>query len=187
MTTATEQRLGADLFHNASLTHSSARAGVSTFARLSVSDRRDLINDDPFEFQLLQLQLNRQEAIDFASGWLANLSLQVSRQKAASQDAETTASAHGTASYREANVFGIRDLRFVSELTLSALGLESVLTEEDEDERRSDRFRSDWTNRLEYRIGRIVASLEGSASYNQGEFGNSVFFRIRREFGGAGP
>jgi hypothetical protein len=185
--TATEERFAADLFHNASLSHSSARAGVNTFARLSVSDRRDLVSDDPFEFQLLQFQLNRQETIDLSSSWLANLSFQVSRQKSDNQDAQTVASANGTASYRKADVFGIRNLRFTSELTLNALGLESVLTgEDDEARRRSDRFRSDWINRLEYRIGRIIASLEGSAFYNQGKFGNSLFFRISRAFGGGG-
>ena len=95
------------------------------------------------------------------------------------------ASANGTLSYRKADLFGVRNLRFTSDLTLNAVGLEEVLTEDEEDQPLSDRFRSDWTNRLAYHIGRIVASLEAGAFYNQGELGNSVFFRIRREFGGA--
>jgi len=187
LTTSAEERIAADLFHNVALSHNSVNAGVATFVRLSASDRRDLISDNPFEFQLFQLQLNRQETIDLTSNWLANLSLQVSRQKSGDRDAETIASANGTVSYRESNVFGVRNLRFTSDLTLNALGLESVLTEDDDDQRRSDRFRSDWINRIEYRIGRIVASLEASAFYSQDELGNSVFFRIRREFGGASP
>jgi len=189
VTSATEERFSAGLFHNLSLTHNSGADGVTTFARASISDRRDLVGGDGLEFQLIQFVLSRQETIDLTSNWLANLSLQASRQTSADQDAETTVSANGTAAYRETDIFGVRDLRFISELTLSALGLESVLeeTEEEDDTRLADRFQSEWANRLEYRIGRIFASLEGSALYSQGEIGNSIFLRVRREFGGGEP
>ncbi|HLB80213.1 MAG TPA: hypothetical protein VJJ77_06895, partial [Dongiaceae bacterium] len=189
VTSAAEERFSAGLFHNLSLTHNSGADGVTTFARASVSDRRDLVGGDGLEFQLIQFVLSRQETIDLTSSWLANLSVQASRQKSADQDAKTTVSANGTAAYRETDIFGVRDLRFISELTLSALGLESVLTEteDEEDTRLADRFHSEWANRLEYRIGRIFASLEGSALYSQGEIGNSIFLRVRREFGGGEP
>ncbi|MFQ5618235.1 MAG: hypothetical protein ACE5FR_04615 [Rhodospirillales bacterium] len=186
LATSTDERLAVDLFHSTSLTHNSSRAGVTTFARLSASDRRDLVSDNPFEFQLLQLLLNRREAIDLTSSWLANLSVQGSRQSS-SRDTDTTVSANGSALYRVADVLGVRNLTFTSELALNAIGLESVLTDKNEDGGLADRFRSDWTNRLEYRIGRILAVLEGGMFYNDGKFGNSIFFRIRREFGGGGP
>ena len=39
-------------------------------------------------------------------------------------------------------------------------------------------------NRLQYRIGRITASLEGSLFFLNDQLGNSVIFRLRRDFSG---
>lgn len=169
------------LFHNFSLSHSSSQQGVATFIRVSASDRRELA-DDMDEFQLAQIQATRRETIDLASDWLANLSLQLSRQKTGDTDATTQFSANGTISYRVRDLFSVRNLLFSSELTLNAIGLEQILIDVRERDR-ADFVRSRWRNRLEYRIGRIIASLEGSLFYNREELGNSVFLRVRREFG----
>ncbi len=170
------------LIHNASLNHSSVHAGASTFARFSVSDRRS-ISAEPDEFQLLQIQFSRQEVIDADNDWQGNLSLQYTRQQFGSGDATTSVSANGALSYQSSDLFGVRGLLFASELTLSAIGLEEVISGEG-NVIGSDPFRSRWRNRLSGRIGMIVASLEGNIFYSQDQFGNVFLFRVRREFRG---
>ena len=169
-----------DLSHSVSLTHSSAAGGVNTYARLSASDRREFLAEDATEFQLLQLQVNRQAAIDVETNWLAGLSLQLSRSKDRDESADLVVTANGRAAYFARDVFGVRNLDFHSELELDAIGLEEVLDAGD-DEGDQD-VRADWTNSLDYRIGRITASLEGSLFITDNEFGNAVIFRIRRDF-----
>jgi len=171
------------IFHNISIGHSSSRSGTVTFARLSINDRREL-SDDRDEAQLGQFQLNRQEALDLDNNWVADLSIQASRQKSAGEEPETSLSANGTIGYFARDTFGVRNLRFSSQLTLSAIGLEDVISREDSRTQRSDFFRSDWRNKLEYTIGRLIASIEATLFHNQNQFGNFVIFRVRREFGG---
>ncbi len=180
---APEEGTVPSLFHSANLTHRKFKTGVSTFARFSLSDRRELAGSDADEFQIAQLQLDRQAEIDFRRQWFANLSLQVTRQKTTSSGSDVTATADGTISYREQDLFSVSNLSFFTEFTASALGLEEFISESERNIE-TEEFRTDWRNVVEYRIGRIVASFEASAFLEDEEFGNFVMFRIRRDFGG---
>lgn len=171
------------LFHSASLSHRSVESGVATFARFSLSDRRDIAVSDGDEFQIAQIQLDRQTEIDYRRQWFANLSLQVTRQSAASSEPIVTATADGTLSYREQDLFDVSNLSFLSELTLRAIGLEEIVVENDRNID-TDEFRTEWRNLIEYRNGRIVASLEASVFQEDNDLGNFVMFRIRRDFSG---
>lgn len=174
-----------NLNHDVSFTISDSAGGVTTYARLSASDRREFLAEDAVEFQLFQFQLNRQATIDFDDNWVAALSLQASRRKEQGQSADLTASANGRIAYISKRVFGVTNLDFISELKINAIGLEDTLKlDEDEDKELSNDFRGDWTNRLSYRIGRVTTSLEGSIFMIGEEFGNSVMLRIRRDFDG---
>ncbi len=173
-----------NLSHNASLTYSDSEAGTSTFVRLGVSDSRDLIAQQPTEFSLIQLQLNKQSNLDLSNQWRGGLSLQVSRRKFGDESADIITTANGRLGYFSREVFSVENLDFLSELSLNAIGLEDVLGDEDDDDRFRSEVRGDWTNRLEYRIGKITASLEGTVFVVDDQFGNSVIFRIRRDFGG---
>ncbi len=171
------------LFHSTSLTHRSFEGGVSTFARLSFSDRREIAVTDADEFQIAQLQLDRQAEIDIRRQWFANLSLQITRQRTGASGPEVNASADGTISYRERDLFSVSNLSFLSELMASALGLEEFISESDRNIE-TEEFRTEWRNLVEYRIGRVITSLEGSIFREDEELGNMVMFRIRRDFGG---
>ncbi len=171
------------LFHGANFSHNKAVDGIVTFVRLSLNDRRELAGEQQQELQQVQFQLNRESRVDLTSSWTAGLSAQITRQKS-SEDTDISASANGTVGYRNGEVFGVENLFFTSDLSISAFGLEEVLRRNEEDGlRRSDRFSGDFRNRIGYRIGRLVASLEGTAFLTQGALGNLLLFRVRREFG----
>ncbi len=171
--------------HDVSFTLNDNSDGVSTYARLSASDRREFLAEDAVEFQLLQLQFNRQVLIDLDDNWVAALSLQGSRRKQRGDSADISVAANGRVAYFSKRVFGVDDLDFSSELELNAIGLEDTLRlDEDEDRDLLDDIRADWTNKLSYRIGRITASLEGGLFMVGDAMGNSVLLRLRRDFDG---
>lgn len=171
------------LAHSVNVTYSASQKGVVTYFRLSVSDRREFVAFDAIESQLAQLQLNRQSFIDVEETWSAALTLQASRQRRRHDGADFVASATGRLAYVDQRLFDIRSLLFSSELELNAVGLEDIIRNNEENRFERER-QAEWTNRLQYRIGRITTSLEGSLFYIGDEFGNSVFFRIRRDFDG---
>lgn len=171
------------LAHDANVTYSSSARGVSTYFRMSVSDRREFVASDAAESQLAQLQLNRRSAIDVQESWTASLTVQAARQHRRNEDADFVASATGRLAYVDQRIFDIRNLLFSSELELDAIGLEDVIRNEEENRFERER-QAEWTNRIQYRIGKITTSLEGSLFYIGDRFGNAVFFRIRRDFNG---
>ncbi len=183
MRRSSEEGTTPSLFHSTSLSHRKSEAGVTTFARLSVSDRREIAVSDAEEFQIARLQLDRQAAIDFRRQWLANISLQATRQSTESSGIQVTASADGTVSYREQDLFSVSNLSFSSELTVSALGLEEFISDSDRNIE-TEEIRTDWQNVIEYRIGRIIISMEATVFQEDEQFGNLFMFRIRRDFGG---
>lgn len=180
---STEEGLVPILDHRLSFTHSSVTNGAPIYGRLSLSDRRELAGDDEREFQLIDFQLNRQERLDAYSSWSAGFGAQFAREKT-NQDGEAISlSANGSLGYFAANVFDVQRLTFSSQLDVAALGLEDVFDDENNDfDEDDDELRSEWRNILEYRIGRVVMSLEGTVAYEDEEFRDLVLFRIRREF-----
>jgi hypothetical protein len=175
-----------NITHRLSLTHNRAFNGTANFVRLSLSDSRDLAGDEIDELQLAHLILSHNSRLGATRGWNASLSSQVSRQRVSGGEEDYNASANGRFAYRHGEVCRVEDLVFTSELNLNAIGFEEVITGEDEeDTATSDIFRADWRNRLDYRIGRLVTSLETTLFQSRDEFGNIVLLRIRREFGGS--
>ncbi len=174
-----------NLNHDVSFTVNESSDGVTTYARFSASDRREFVAEDAVEFQLFQLQFNRQALIDLDDNWVAALSLQASRRKERDESADITVTANGRAAYLSNRVFGVDDLDFISELKLNAIGLEDTLAlNEDEDKDLGRDFRGDWTNKLTYRIGRITTGLEGGVFVVGDALGSSILFRVRRDFDG---
>lgn len=171
------------LAHSANVTYSANEKGVSTYFRFSASDRREFIAFDAVESQLVQLQLNRNSFIDVQETWTAALTVQGSRQRRRNDGANYSLSAAGRLGYVDQRLFDVQNLMFSSELELNAVGLEDVIRNEMENRFERER-RADWTNRIQYRVGMITTSLEGSLFYIGDDFGNSVFFRIRRDFNG---
>lgn len=172
-----------NITHTLALSSSWVDEGTSTFVRLSLTDDRDLIGEDRSEFQLAQFLLSRQASIDLDSFWRANLSLQFSRQTFEDEGTDTSFTANGEISYNARDVFGVENLDFISELIVTSQGPPRVFGREDDDDD-SDSLRADWRNRMEYRIGRLLFRLEGTAFWDDGEIGNLALLRVKREFSG---
>ncbi len=170
--------------HRADLVRNFHEEGVNTFVRFGLNDTRELAGEESLEFTLLQAQLNRQSTIDFRSQWRGSISAQVSRRKLGDNAADIVASANGRIGYFSNDLFEVRDLDFISELELNAIGLEDLVEDEDEDGRLKDDLRAEWSNRIEYRLGLLTFSLEGNLFLFGSELGNSAFFRVRRHFSG---
>ena len=168
--------------HRVAFTHSSATGGVPVYARLSASDQRELAGDDQREFQLIDFQLNRQERLDATSSWSAGFGAQMSREKTNDNGETLSFSANGNIGYLASEVFDVPKLTFSSQLSVAALGLEDVFEDGNNGDRDDDELRSEWTNILQYRFGRVIMSLEGTIAYEEEEFRDLVLFRIRREF-----
>jgi len=156
------------------------------FARVSLIDDRDLSGKRPESFQLAQVQVSRNTRIDVESSWNANFTLQATRLVNTDDEVNFFATANGTVSYFARNIFDVPDLYFSSELNASSTGIGARLVGNDEDDEDLEVFRTDWRNKLRYRIGRIHADLEGTVFQENGQIGNSVYFRVRRNFGGGG-
>lgn len=171
------------LAHSAYVTYGASTKGVSTYFRFAVSDRREFVATDATESQLAELQLNRRSFVDVEETWGAALTLQASRQARRNEGEDFVASATGRIDYVDQRLFDVTNLLFRSELELHAVGLEDVIRNEKENRFEEER-RAEWTNTVQYRVGKITTSLEGSLFYVGDEFGNSVFFRIRRDFNG---
>jgi hypothetical protein len=170
--------------HNASLTRSLSKHGISSFVRLSLNDRRDLAGERATAFSFANLQLSRRSNIDFKREWLGSIGAQVSRRETRGEDAITRVTANGRFGYFDRLVFGVENLRFSSELILNAIGLEDVFTNRKKSDRFQDELRSELRNKLEYRIGKLTVSLEGNLFYVNEELGDLSLFKMRRDFGG---
>ena len=131
-----------------------------------------------------QVQLNRQSRIDIKSGWRANLSMQISRHKTHGNEPDTVATANGTLGYNGREVFGIRNLIFRSELLMNSVGLKGIIVNERNDGPRSEFFRSEWKNRLEYRIGQLALLLTATLFNNDNGIGDFFSLRLQRSFSG---
>jgi hypothetical protein len=172
------------LAHDVAVSYSASREGTTTFLRFSVKDQREFLAEDASESQLLRLQINRRSSIDVRRNWTAALTAQAGRRKVREESEDFTASITGNVAYVDQRLFNVPGLRFSSILELNAIGLEDVIRNDRDENRFESERRADWTNKIEYRIGRITTSLEGSIFYVGEEHGNSIFFRIRRDFNG---
>ena len=87
-------------------------------------------------------------------------------------------------SYIERDLFGIRQLNFLSELRLLSRDLQSTDVFEngiDTDADRNDRV---WRNELDYRIGRLEFRLLTDLRDINNRWMSQVYFQVRRYYGG---
>lgn len=166
------------LSHSTGLSKSLVDSQSQTFIRLFGSDDRDLAGSSPTEHQLLSLQMNRTGVLTATSNWVAGLSVQTSRQVINNNDTGFLHTANGTAAYIHRNLLGVRNLSFRSDLTLSAVGFGTAL----DDRQPSERIHSQWENRVDYRIGKILMTLKGRVINDDGKLADLVLFQIRRTF-----
>ena len=197
------------LSHNASVSWDSSQSSGSSSVRLSFSDSRALDGKREF-FQLVNFQASSNMPTDRYSSWTGNLTIQGVRQGAntttgnantPNSQAETlliggfAVNSGGAISYQNQRVFGVRRLRFTSDLRLNSTALLPLLGSS------KDQETAAWDNRFDYSIGRTqlrLAALISRTSAQRSSFnsatgaGNSesgqkinksIMFSVSRSFG----
>lgn len=159
------------LTHNAGVSWSRTKDANLTMVRLSASDSRGLDGNQEY-FQMLNLQLFSNVQSGSYSSWSGNLTMQATRQGASavalpSATGETgnsslqsstshhsfTTTSSGAVSYQNSRFFGVRNLRFTSDLRLNSMALLPVLGGP------KDQETAAWENRFTYGLGRTQFSV----------------------------
>ena len=194
------------LTHSGSLSWDLSQGTGAAYLRLSASDSRSL--DGPKDFyQMINFQASSNLPTGSNSSWNGNLTVQSVRQgrdplpasvastaasstQARNQDFATNSS--GSVSYQNQRVFGVRRLRFSSDLRLNGQSLLPIFGSSKSQELAA------WENRLEYAIGRtqlrlnfMIASIGipqitiGSPTEAERvrKVNRSIMFSVSRSFG----
>ncbi|EHR72965.1 hypothetical protein BurJ1DRAFT_4166 [Burkholderiales bacterium JOSHI_001] len=186
--TALDRGLSRTLLHSASATWNRGSTEGSAFARLSVSDARQL-DGEQSRFQLINFQLSGNLEIDRYSNWSGDLSVQRVFQRSVTVtplpddplgfDRQIAHSASGEVSYRHNRAFGVPRLRFVTRLRVSGdrQSLRSALASI------SDRETLSWENRLDYQVGRLESGVLMRFGESDGAWRRTLTLRVQRNFG----
>ena len=190
------------LTHSGSASWDLLQQTGAALIRLSVSDARALDADRAY-FQLINFQASSNLPTSGYSSWTGSLTLQAVRQgrdaveRDAQADASNATSASGTLSYQTQRIFGVRNLRFGSDLRLNIQSQQSqraFLQQQSffsQLQSRSDQETAAWINHLDYAIGRTQLRLQLMVSRSNA-FANqaieerthrSIFFTLIRRFG----
>jgi hypothetical protein len=151
--------------HSASLGWNKSAKWISAYARLFIEDRRDIDDQDNaqqlFNFQLSgMLPLNRR----------SELSASMTAQRTNYGDLENIATTSGQIGYYHQRIFGVANLGFRSDLNISKVSLSNGVD------------RSEWDNRLDYRIGLLDCSLSYRIIDREGDRSNLMLVRVTRRF-----
>lgn len=164
------------LTHSASVSWDLSRESGAATLRLGASDSRSLDGRKEF-FQIINFQASSNLRAGLYSSWTGNLTLQAIRQSpvvitdpfdprsnilvsAEAPEKGYTSSSNGSISYQNQRVFGVRRLRFVSDLRLNSEALLPLLGNAKERETAA------WENRLDYSIGRTQLRMSATISRN---------------------
>ncbi len=199
------------LTHSGSASWDLLQQTGAALIRLSVSDARALDADRAY-FQLLNFQASSNLPTSGYSSWTGSLTLQAVRQGRdavegdVQADASNTTSASGALSYQTQRIFGVRNLRFGSDLRLNLQSQQSQRAFLQQSffsqlQSRSDQETAAWVNHLDYAIGRTQLRLQllvsrstalrdhagtGAAASNQAteeRTNRSLYFTVIRRFG----
>jgi hypothetical protein len=155
------------LTHSGSLSWNITKEPGDAMVRLSASDSRSVSGRKEF-FQLINLQASSNLPTGEYSSWTGNLTIQGVRQEYAilgstkelgifqqnsSQENGWVTTSGGSLTYQHQRIFGIRRLRFVSDLRLNSQALIPLLGGPQDQETAA------WENRLDYSIGRTQLRL----------------------------
>ena len=147
--------------HGASISWSSSHESSSSLLRLSLSDSRALDGDRDF-FQLINFQASSNLPTSSYSSWSGNLTIQATRQSKArnlgtsnfagsqtlDDDEGFITTSGGAISYQNQRMFGIRRLRFASDLRLNGEFVLPLFGDSQDQETAA------WENQFSYFIGR---------------------------------
>ncbi|NMM05023.1 hypothetical protein [Polaromonas sp.] len=155
------------LTHSGSLSWNISKEPGDAMIRLSASDSRTVSGRKEF-FQLINLQASSNLPTGEYSSWTGNLTIQGVRQEFAilgnttelgilqqnsSEQHGFVTTSGGSLTYQHQRVFGVRRLRFVSDLRLNSQALLPLLGGPQDQETAA------WENRFDYSIGRTQLRL----------------------------
>jgi hypothetical protein len=155
------------LTHSGSLSWNISKEPGDAMIRLSASDSRT-VSGRRESFQLINLQASSNLPTGEYSSWTGNLTIQGVRQEFAiigntaalgipsdnaNEEHGWVTTSGGSLTYQHQRIFGIRRLRFVSDLRLNSQALLPLLGGPQDQETAA------WENRLDYSIGRTQLRL----------------------------
>ena len=147
-----------------------AGGGGNSTVQLTLSDSRAM-TDTQDEQQLVNFQILRVQPLNRSSFLSGNLTVQYVRQEFPQLGiGSDVATATGRVDYQHSNVFGLTNLRFLSNLFVSRAAVEQGID------------RSEWDNRLDYTIGLLDTSLSLRLIQIDGQNSSLVMARIARRF-----
>ena len=194
------------LTHNGSISWDLSQESGAALLRLNASDTRALDGNKEF-FQIINFQASSNLPASLYSSWSGNLTAQAVRQGKntlsgnanpfntqtnSGTDGGFLTSSSGSISYQNQRLFGVRRLRFLSDLRLNGQSLLPIFSSTKERETAA------WENRFDYSIGRTVlrmnvvisrsGALQSSADpaagvQNVTKVNKSIMFSITRSFG----
>lgn len=169
-------RGGQQLTHTGSLSWNRAMQEGSTYVSLSASDSRTM-DDQNESFQMVNSQISSSIPTGRFSAWSGNLTTQAVRQHSnMSADGVVTTSS-GSISYQNQRLFGVRRLRFLSDLRLNSEELLPILGGPQNQETAA------WENTLDYSIGRTQFRMSARLGKSAGMNIKSIMFTVTRRLG----
>jgi len=183
-----EQGLSRALTHTAGLTWNTNAADHSAYARLSLSDARQL-DGEQARFQLLNLQVSGTYELDRFRSWSGDMTIQHVYQRSLvlqvgpqapsfGYSEQTTYTASGEITWRQQRLFGVPRLRYQSRLRLSL----DARRQSNELFSVADREDASWENRVDYQIGRLDTSGSVRVSRTDGLWRGLMQLRVQRNF-----
>ena len=160
----------------------------SNYIRLSATDRRATGTREN-TFQLVTLQAASRMQVTRKRSFSGSVNVQYSSNSSESEDQERMAgsavSYGANLSYNERDLFGVRNLDFLSELRL----LSSEFRNDDMFDEATlvldERDTNFWRNRLMYRVGLLQLQLTLNTSELNGTRSSTIYLNIRRYYGDA--
>ena len=160
----------ARLDHTGTVAWNQAAGGGNSTMQFTLSDSRAL-TDTEDEQQLINFQVLRVQPLNRSSFFSGNLTVQYVRQEFPELGVSSdVATATGRVDYQHSNVFGMTNLRFLSNLFVSRAAVEQGID------------RAEWDNRLDYAIGLLDTSLSLRLIQIDGQNSSLVMARIARRF-----
>ena len=167
-------------------TYVNQRNQLSTYVRLSATDRRSL-TDLRAVNQLLNLQASAMAQAGRYRAWNGSITLQLGRSDLplAGMPSMKRESVSYSADlmYRHANLFGVPLLNFTSELRVLS---EDFVVDDPLDTElgtQTERVESLWRNRLSYRLGLLEFDLHATLRDVDDSLNTRIFFKVRRYYG----
>lgn len=176
------QNLGR-LSHTMSLNWNASGGNQNSTLRMALSDIRSLTGEPP-NFQLVNLQYNRQVSISRDIQWSGDMTLQASRYEQSDAEGGTSSEiyASGALQYQHRNLMGVPRLQLTADFEVNGKGLTPSKFDLKFDTQGADeqgRFKLD----LRYQLGLINLNLLAKLVRTQGQLNKSIQLRLNRPLG----